>query len=87
VEAIMARIVDHLRVEDLAPRYRACADVCSTRHFQAIWLLAQGRTFSDVAATTGMAKRWLEQLARRYNEYGPRRLATDAATTAHGRAF
>jgi transposase len=71
VEAIMARIVDHLSVEDLGRRYRESADVCSARQFQAIWLLAQGRTFSDVASTTGLAQRWLEQLARRYNEYGP----------------
>jgi hypothetical protein len=60
----MARIVDHLSVEDLGRRYRESADVCSARHFQAIWLLAQGRTFSDVASTTGLAQRWLEQLAR-----------------------
>ena len=70
----MARIVDHLSVEDLGRRYRESADVCSARHFQAIWLLAQGRTFGDVAATTGMAQRWLEQLARRYNDYGPEAL-------------
>jgi transposase len=70
----MAFISDHLSVEDLGLRYRASADACSARHFQAIWLLAQGRTFSDVAATTGMARRWLEQLARRYNAHGPEAL-------------
>jgi transposase len=67
----MAFISDHLSVADLGRRYRGSADACTARHFQAIWLLAQGRTFSDVAATTGMARRWLEQLARRYNEHGP----------------
>jgi transposase len=70
----MARIVDHLSVEDLGRRYRESGDVCSARHFQAIWLLAQGRTFGDVASTTGLARRWFEQLARRYNGYGPEAL-------------
>jgi transposase len=74
LEANMARIVDHLSVEELGRRYRESADVCAARHFQAIWLLAQGRTFSDVASTTGLAQRWLEQLARRYNDYGPEAL-------------
>ena len=53
----MARIVAHLSVENLGRRYRESADVCSARHFQAIWLLAQGRTFGDVASTTGLAQR------------------------------
>jgi transposase len=66
----MARIVDHLSVAELGRRYRECVDALSARHFQAIWLLAQGGTFAEVAATTGMAKRWIEQLARRYNEFG-----------------
>lgn len=70
----MAFISAHLSVEDLGRRYRGCADACSARHFQVIWLLAQGRTFADVAAATGMARRWLEQLARRYNTHGPEAL-------------
>jgi transposase len=70
VEAIMARIVDHLSVAELGRRYRECSEARSARHFQAIWLLAQGRAFAEVAATTGMASRWVQQLARRYNERG-----------------
>jgi len=38
----MAHVENHLSVEDLAARYRSCEDVCSARHFQTIWLLAQG---------------------------------------------
>lgn len=70
----MARIVEHLSVADLGRRYRECSDACSARHFQAIWLLAQGRSHADVATTTGLARRWVEQLARRYNELGPESL-------------
>lgn len=67
----MAHIVDHLSVEELGARYRASADACLARHYQAIWLLAQGRRLSEVAATTGFVQRWLEQLAQRYNQFGP----------------
>ena len=70
----MARIVDYLSVEELGLRYRQSADVCPARHFRRSGFLAQGRTFSDMASTTGLAQRWLEQLARRYNEYGPEAL-------------
>src|ERR1700712_4633180 len=67
----MAHVVDHLSVEELGERYRASEDACTMRHYQAIWLLAQGRTLSEVAATTGFVQRWLEQLAQRYNQFGP----------------
>lgn len=67
----MAHIVDHLSVEELGERYRASEDACTARHYQAIWLLAQGQRLSDVAATTGFVQRWLEQLAQRYNQFGP----------------
>ena len=45
----MARIVDHLPLEELAARYRAALEATEARHYQAIWLLAQGRTFLVVA--------------------------------------
>lgn len=67
----MAHIADHLSVEELGKRYRSSADACTARHYQAIWLLAQGRRLSEVAATTGFVQRWLEQLASRYNQFGP----------------
>ncbi len=40
----MARIVGHLSVAELEVRSRAARDVTEALHFQAIWLLAQGRT-------------------------------------------
>ena len=67
----MARIVDHLFVEQLEARYRAARDVTEARHTQAIWLLAQGRTFLEVAEVLAFAPRWLEELAARYNAHGP----------------
>jgi transposase len=67
----MARIVEHLPIEELEARYRAARDVTEARHFQAIWLLAQGRTVLEVSAVLAFVPRWVEQLAQRYNAFGP----------------
>src|SRR3712207_7537603 len=61
----MARIVEHLSIEDLEARYRAARDAAEARHFQAIWLLAQGRTFVEVAEVLAFVPRWVEELADR----------------------
>ena len=70
----MARIIDHLPVEELEARYRAARDATEARHFQAIWLLAQGRTFVEAAEVLAFVPRWVEQLAARYNAFGPEAL-------------
>src|SRR5919107_3125441 len=70
----MARIVVHLPVEGLEARYRAARDATEARHFQAIWLLAQGRTFLEAAEVLAFAPRWVEALAARYNASGPEAL-------------
>ena len=67
----MAHIADHLSVVELGLRAKTSDDACAARHYQAIWLLAQGKPLADVAATTGFVQRWLEQLASRYNQFGP----------------
>src|SRR3712207_5874274 len=70
----MARIVGHLSVAELEARYRAAQDVTEARHFQAIWLLARGRTVLEVAEVLAFVPRWVAQLAARYNAFGPRAL-------------
>ena len=70
----MARIVDHLPVQELEARYRASHDATEARHLQAIWLLAQGRTVLEVAEVLAFVPRWVEQLAARYNASGPEAL-------------
>ena len=42
----MARVADHLSVDDLEARLRSARDPTATRHFQVIWLLARGHTGS-----------------------------------------
>ncbi len=61
----MARIVEHLPVDELEVRYRTARDVTEARHHQAIWLLAQGRTVLELAEVLAFVPRWVEQLARR----------------------
>ncbi len=63
----MARVADHLSVEDLEARFRSAQDSTATRHFQVIWLLARGHTIADVAAVTSFVPRWVEQLLARYS--------------------
>jgi transposase len=70
----MAYIVEHLSVEELETRYRAAHDATEARHFQAVWLLAQGRTVLEVAEVLAFVPRWVEQLAARYNASGPEAL-------------
>ena len=67
----MAHIVEHSAVEELEARYRAAQDATEARHFQAIWLLAQGRTFLEVAEVLALVPRWAVRLAARYNASGP----------------
>src|ERR687893_1179272 len=70
----MARIIEHLPLKELEARYRAGRDATEARHFQAIWLLAQGRTFLEVAEVLAFVPRWVEELAARYNALGPEAL-------------
>lgn len=67
----MAQVVGHLSVGELQARYRGSAEAMLARHYQVIWLLAQGRSCKEVAALTSFARRWVEHLLSRYNTFGP----------------
>jgi len=67
----MAVVAEHLSVAELEERYRACKDVTSSRHFQAILLLAKGHSTGEAAEVTSFGQRWIEQLLERYNAVGP----------------
>ncbi len=70
----MAQVVGHLSLDELQAGYRGSGDGTLARHYQVIWLLAQGRTCPEVAGLTSFALRWVEQLLARYNAFGPRSL-------------
>src|SRR3954447_24831379 len=80
----MARIVDHLPVAELEARYRAARDVMEARHYQAIWLLARGRTFLELAEVLAFVPRWVEELAARYNAFGPSALGDQRRRNGRG---
>jgi transposase len=80
----MAHVADHLSVEALGEVYRLAEDGTTARHAQVIWLLAQGHTVPEVAATTTFVARWIEQLLARYNAQGPAALGDQRR--ANGRA-
>jgi len=79
----MARIVGHLPVGELEARYRAARDATTARRYQAIWLLAQGRTSVEVSEVPAFVPRWLEQLAARYNAFGPEALGDRRRHNGH----
>ena len=67
----MAEVVAHLSLAELQAGYRTSGDAKLARHYQVIWLLAQGRSCAEVAQLTSLARRWVEQLVARYNQFGP----------------
>ena len=87
----MAQVVGHLTIDELQARYRDSEDATLARHYQVIWLLAQGRGYAEVAELTSYARRWVEQILARYNAFGPdslgdlRRRNGAAATVADAR--
>ena len=58
-----------------SPGWRIPArDATEARHFQAIWLLAQGRTVLEVSEVLAFVPRWVTQPAARPNASGPEAL-------------
>src|SRR3712207_504157 len=55
----MARIVGHLSIAGLEARCRAARDVTEARHFQEIWLPAQGRTVLEGSEVLAFVPRWV----------------------------
>ena len=84
----MAVVAQHLSVAELEVRYEACDDVTSSRHFQAIYVLAKGHSTREVAEITSFGLRWIEQLLERYTmRLDLWLLAIGAEATAASRRF
>ena len=67
----MAKVAEHLSLAELQAGYRTSGDAKLARHYQVIWLLAQGRSCAEVAQLTSLARRWVERLLVRTNQFGP----------------
>ncbi len=61
----------YLDSRELESRYRRAPDPVERSHYQIIWLLSHGKSTREVMAVTGYGRRWIQELARRYNERGP----------------
>jgi transposase len=68
------KLEPHLSSEELENRYRGAKDPVLRSHFQIIWLINEGKTTTQVMEVTGYSRGWIQQLARRYNRYGPEAL-------------
>ena len=53
----MARVAEHLSVTELQAGYRTSGEARLARHYQVIWLLAQGSTVVETAQLTGFVPR------------------------------
>ena len=67
----MVQVAGHLSVAELRAGWRGSRDATLARHYQVVWLLAQGRTVTETARLTGFVPRWVEELLVRYNAFGP----------------
>src|SRR5918911_5032138 len=64
-------LVAHLSPAELGQRYRAARSPVERSHLQIVWLLSRGRSEREVAQVTGYGRRWVGEVARRYEEGGP----------------
>jgi transposase len=67
----VAHVAEHLSLAELQAGCRTSGDATLARHYQVIWLLAQGRSCVEAARLTSFAWRWIERLLARYNAFGP----------------
>jgi hypothetical protein len=61
----------HLSIAELEHRYRAAKEPNERTWWQILWLLAQGRTATELSAVIGYRAYWIGQIAKRSNEQGP----------------
>ena len=68
------KLEPHLPPEELEERYRKAKDPVARSHYQILWLIAMGKTTSEVMEATGYCRDWIQKIARRYNSQGPEAL-------------
>ena len=67
----MARIIEHLSVEELGPRYHGVREAAEAWSTRAIRLLAQGRGVLNARAAPAFAPRRFHQPTARHNAIAP----------------
>jgi transposase len=61
----------YLSVAELERHYRTAKEPNERTWWQILWLLARGRTATELSAVIGYRAYWIGQIAKRYNEEGP----------------
>jgi transposase len=64
-------IEPHLSLTELEQRYRQSKDAVEKSHYQIIWLLASGKSSTEVSEVTGYSLSWMYELVSGYNHMGP----------------
>src|SRR3954468_23464215 len=77
----------HLSPAELGQRYRAARSPIERSHLQVVWLLSRDRSEREVAQVTGYGRRWVGEVARRYEEGGPDGLGDRRRGDAGARAL
>jgi transposase len=65
------KLIDHLPIEALEQRYRQASDSVERSHWQIVWLVAHGRSRTEVAEITAYSPTWISTIVQRYNADGP----------------
>ena len=76
----------HLSVDELEHRYRTAKEPNERTWWpsgQILWLLAQGRTATELSAVIGYRAYWIGQIATRYNAEGPTGMQNRRHTTSY----
>jgi transposase len=68
------KLEPHRDSKELENRYRKAKDPVLRSHHQIVWLISEGKTTTQVMEVTGYSRGWIQQLARRYNAFGPQAL-------------
>src|SRR5271166_4193387 len=73
----------YLSIDELEHRYRTAKEPNERTWWQILWLLAQGRTATELSAVIGYRAYWIGQIAKRYNEQGPNGMRNRRHTTSY----
>jgi transposase len=65
------RVEGDLSTEQLQQRYRTATHPAEKMHWQVVWLVAEGKSASEVAQLTSYTADWVRELVGRYNRGGP----------------
>lgn len=65
------KLEPHLTPDELKERFRTIKDPSERSHFQALWLISQGKTQAETAQLVGFCERWVQEIVKRYNAEGP----------------